>query len=296
VLNFSSSKEIDEFLAAHGLSVNKRFGQNFLVNPGAREHLVTTTVRGNPATVWEVGPGLGALSDPLAAAGVGLALFEIDLGFARVLTERYADRPQVRVICGDFIETWVAEYERSGFPDVIVGNLPYNSAAAIVLRLFEAECPSRLVFTVQSEAAARMTAKPRSSAYSSFTIICRTGWEITTLGKLGPGSFHPRPRVDSTMIELIPRNEPLFCGRSFFLDFCRCLFHARRKTIRNNLSRCTCLESMCESDLAAVLSDVGVSASARAEEFGPSLVVSLAESFYRAIVDRHTHLDVAGAE
>lgn len=295
-MNTFSPREIDRILDTRGLAPAKRFGQNFLINPGAVRTLVETATAGRPDTIWEIGPGIGTLTERLVGSGAKVTAFEIDAGFVELLRDRFAGLPGLRLIPGDFLETWRSVLSSSGPPAVIVGNLPYNVASRIVIELFVAALPSKLVVTVQREVAARMNASPSDADYSSYSIVCRTGFHIHVLGHLKPGSFYPRPRVASSMLELVPRREAAPTDREFFMGFCRCLFAARRKTVGNNLRRCSLLEPLSEAARLELLVSHRVSPGDRAEHFAPDLVVRLAESFRRAILSGHPRTDHTESE
>jgi len=284
MVNYSSPNDINRLLEEHGFSPRKRYGQNFLINAGARSTLVERSVRDHPKRVWEIGPGIGALSVELAARCRELTLFEIDEGFADILEEAFACEPYVRIERGDFVKTWREAWRRYGSPDVIVGNLPYNAAAKILLELVEHEMRARLVVTVQKEAADRILAEPGSPSYSSFSVICQSCFNATLIGTLNPGSFYPRPRVVSAMLELDPADRVLPVPRPFFLDACRCLFAARRKTIRNNLDRCALFEALGRDVLEDTLATAGIDPGARGESIGTDAIVGLVSLLYRAIL------------
>ena len=281
--NYNSPREITQYLKDHGLRANKRFGQNFLINPGARTLLLDKARTGNPRTIWEIGPGIGALTDGLAGFCDHLDLFEIDNGFVRLLAERFSDDDRVRVVPGDFVESWPPVRDREGDPDLIIGNLPYNSAAAMILSLYRTNCRARIICTVQKEVALRMTAKPGTASYSSYSVICQSGWQIKTLGNLKSGSFYPRPTVASTMLELSPRATPKLC-RTFFCDFCRCLFASRRKTINNNLAACALIRDIEEAEIAAALTSLQIDPNLRSERLAFQVIERLAETCHDAII------------
>lgn len=289
-MNYSSIRDIDALLESRGLAPSRRFGQNFLINPGAEDTLIDACGTGACSVVWEIGPGIGTLSVRLQQIATSLTLFEIDEGFVRLLEERFEAFPSVHIVAGDFSVTFPGEIGDSRLPDLIVGNLPYNAAAHIVLRLFAAGVESRMVITVQREVAERMAAPVGSPAYSSFSILCQSAWDVRILGTLRPGSFHPRPRVDSAMVMLEPRVLQYGCDRGFMLEFCRCLFAARRKTVANNLRSCRILDPLSQEERLALLRSEGGDPGERSERFSPDFVVRLAESFSRAILSRRNHL------
>ena len=192
--------------------------------------------------VWEIGPGLGAMSQSILDAGTNLTAFEIDPAYCEWLEESLgsrigSDSGRLRIVKGDVMKTWPGEWKQNP-PDRVLGNLPYNAASAIIAAFIENDRMAELsVFTVQDEMGKRMTASPGTKDYSSFSILCQTGARVGDGGRLSPGSFYPAPRVRSRIITLKP-DEP--CGSirkpSEFRIIVRSMFSSRRKTLSNNLN------------------------------------------------------------
>ncbi len=136
-MNPNSPSEIRALLEERGLALKKRWGQNFLVNRGARERLVSILGPGPRDTVWEIGPGLGAMTAALAASAGRVFAFEVDRGLCRYLEETAAELPSVTVVAGDFLQTWKPLRDREGPPQLVLGNLPYRSASLMIADLIE---------------------------------------------------------------------------------------------------------------------------------------------------------------
>jgi 16S rRNA (adenine1518-N6/adenine1519-N6)-dimethyltransferase len=237
VLNYGSPREIRRVLERLGLRLHKRWGQNFLINRGARLRIVSLVEPEPGDTVWEIGAGLGTLTVLLLPHVRCLVAFEIDRGLIRHLQESFKARENFRLVAGDALKTWKSCYAEQGAPDKIVGNLPYGSASALIGALAEHRVlAGRLVFTVQRELAERMTAQPGSKNYSSFSVLCQTVYGISQRMQLKPGSFFPAPEVQSSVVVLEPNREVQHVSEwGFFLRCLRMLFRSRRKTMRNNL-------------------------------------------------------------
>jgi len=252
--------------------MSKRLGQNFLVNRGIREKILGAVGREAGDRVWEIGPGIGSMTSMLLDAGLEVAAFEIDHGFARLLNRVFGEEERFRLVEGDFLDTWPGELETRGPPDIVIGNLPYNAAAAMVASLIEGGVGRRLVFTVQREVAQRMAAKPGGKDYSSFTVLCASSSSVRILFDIGGGSFWPAPRVTSSVVAMEPLRSPLAPDdRKGFSRFVRQSFSSRRKTLRNNLKAAGWTERIVDGALDAL----GIDRAVRAEALAPDVLAAL---------------------
>jgi 16S rRNA (adenine1518-N6/adenine1519-N6)-dimethyltransferase len=257
--------------------MSKRFGQNFLVNRNSRERVLAELKAERGMRVWEIGPGIGAMTALALESGIAVTAFEIDYGFSRLLSRIFGENPGFKLVEGDFLDTWKAELAANGPPDRVFGNLPYNAANAIVASLIEgALVPPRMIFTVQKEAGLRMTAVPGSKDYSAFSVLCTSACRAKLAFDLGSSSFWPAPRVTSTVVRMEPRREPVAADdRSGFSTFVRSLFASRRKTLRNNFRAASGpLASILgglspEGELVEVLTSLGLREDVRAEALRP---------------------------
>ena len=127
--DYNSPTELKNFLESRNMAMQKKFGQNFLVNGDARK-LIIDTLQIKPGTkIWEIGPGLGAMTYEILQTGAELTVFEIDHGFAAAITEFFADykeQGKFKLIEGDVLKTWKKELQENGKPDYFFGNLPYK--------------------------------------------------------------------------------------------------------------------------------------------------------------------------
>jgi 16S rRNA (adenine1518-N6/adenine1519-N6)-dimethyltransferase len=295
VLNHDSPAEIRTLLRQLGIRLQKRWGQNFLVSPGARAKIVSLIDPRPGELIWEVGPGLGSLTVQLAGRVRRLLAFEIDQGLVRFLRGELAPLPNVTLVAGDVLKRWRPTLQEEGGPDKIVGNLPYSTASALIGSLAEARVrPERMVFTVQKELAQRMTARPGTKSYSSFSILCQTVYDVRERFSLRPGSFFPAPAVTSSVVELTPA--AVGAGRqsavleapedwAFFLRLLRLLFSSRRKTIRNNLLAAGLSKRESEEELLQVVRAAGIDPAGRAEGLTPEQLWKLAATLRRGLQD-----------
>ncbi len=218
--------------------MTKRFGQNFLINPGARKRIIDILAPQNHEEVWEIGPGLGAMTHMLVDRVDKLTVFEIDHGFCNVLKQQYEGHPRFSLIAGDFLKTWKDTQVNTGRPDCILGNLPYNVGSIIIGELLkQPQFRYRMTFTLQKEVIKRMAAKPGSKDYSAFSAICQFICDVENHGDINAGSFFPAPKVVSSIVKLTPHNRFPNVNKELFISLVNDMFASRRKTLRNNLIR-----------------------------------------------------------
>ncbi len=237
---------------ARKLRAKKRFSQNFLVNANILQRIVQTVNPQAGETVVEIGPGTGFLTRQLLEAMETLdplgQLMAIEL--ERQMLAYLKQQPLSAAPNFQLIESDVLKYDFSQVlvPQFkIVGNLPYNITSPILFylsgELHEAEHPLRrrikqATFMVQKEVGERICAKAGSSGYNALSIALQY-WFHTKLNFLVPShSFYPRPKVESAVISLIPRSEPLMQIHDLvtFSRLIKTAFHQRRKTLKNALA------------------------------------------------------------
>lgn len=226
-------------LAESGVRPRKSRGQNFLIQPGIADQIVGAAALGAEDEVIEIGPGLGVLSDRIVRTGVRrLWMVELDPDLARRLEHAFAGHPAARVVCGDFLEAdLTAIVERP--PIKVIGNLPFNAAAAILRRLDAAhDVIARMVLMFQREVAERIRARPGESAYSALSAYTALYWEIGDHFRVAAGNFRPKPRVDAEVLVFAPRAlRPCSAGQeAAVISTIRAAFSSPRKTLRNALA------------------------------------------------------------
>ena len=264
--DYNAPSALAAVLDEHGFGMQKKFGQNFLINAHIRQGLVSALGLSAGNTVWEVGPGLGSMTSLLLEAGTDVTVFEIDRGFVRLLTSYFGSNPLFHLIEGDVLKTWKAEYTRQ-VPDAFFGNLPYNIAAKLIAATIEAECFfNRMVITVQKEVGLRMTAAPGSADYSSFSVLCQWAYDVEPIRDIAPAAFWPKPNVESRALRFIKKQSPQpVRDARLFLTLVRGLFGARRKTVKNNLSTLLAARGKKVLLAEALLKEASIDPAARAE-------------------------------
>jgi 16S rRNA (adenine1518-N6/adenine1519-N6)-dimethyltransferase len=258
------------------IPARKRWGQHFLVRPETARRIADASRVGPGDTAFEVGPGEGALTRPLAERAGRVLAVEIDPLRADALERDLAGTGNVRLLRGDVLEKsfagWLADAGLSP-PAILVSNLPYNVATPIVMRAMEEEGTfSRAVATVQKEVARRICAAPGSSEYGYLSVRAAAFARARVLFDLPPGAFRPPPRVTSSVLELVPRTPMLDPEtRDRALTLASLAFRYRRKTLVNALSSIAG-----RREVESALEELGRGPKARAEELSLADYVALA--------------------
>lgn len=251
-------------------TARKRFGQHFLVDGHAVETIIRATDPRPGENVIEIGPGEGVLTGQLVASGANILAIEIDRDLVSRLVRRFEKAGNFRLHAGD-----VLKFDFAALPSVaggwkVVGNLPYNiSTPLIMLLLGHVQTFSRMVVMVQREVAERMAASEGSHSYGRLSVMVQRRCSVRTILDIGPESFRPPPKVDSSVVELVPHGHTLDAAFEQWLsDVVRLAFSARRKTIANALRG--------HIDAAAFVA-AGIDPGARAEQLSVADFVRLAE-------------------
>ncbi|MDA3950163.1 MAG: 16S rRNA (adenine(1518)-N(6)/adenine(1519)-N(6))-dimethyltransferase RsmA [Spirochaeta sp.] len=272
-MNHNSISDIRQLLEESGIALKKRFGQNFLVDQNVRERIAALIRRELPPAaapeatteLWEIGPGIGSLTELLLQIDVPVRLFEIDHGIIAVLRRLYGD--DLMIEAGDFLTTGLAAFRRHGSPAMIVGNLPYSSASSMVARIVEEAMPvGKMVFLVQTEFAQRLCAEVGKKDYSALSVLVQNHYDTEIAFSVGGGAFYPRPEVGSALIvmrEKADRLPPALTRTTSMVA--RTAFSQRRKALRNSLKAY-------RTELAAA----GIDAGLRPERLSPADFVRLA--------------------
>jgi 16S rRNA (adenine1518-N6/adenine1519-N6)-dimethyltransferase len=213
----------------------KRFGQNFLVDHGVVARIVDAIDPRPGDEMVEIGPGLGALTEPLLARLAHLHVVELDRDLAARLRERYA--PERLIVH----EADALQFDFAALPAPlrVVGNLPYNISTPLLFHL--AGFAGRFVdlhFMLQREVVARMVASPSTSEYGRLSVMLQYRFRMQCLFIVPAAAFRPAPKVESAVVRLAPLARPAAAARDerLFAETVTRAFSHRRKTLRNALA------------------------------------------------------------
>ncbi|MBI3369345.1 MAG: 16S rRNA (adenine(1518)-N(6)/adenine(1519)-N(6))-dimethyltransferase RsmA [Burkholderiales bacterium] len=216
-------------------TARKRFGQHFLVDHGVIDAIVREIAPRPGQALVEIGPGLGALTQPvLERAGV-LTVIELD----RDLASRWAQRQGVTVIAADVLKVDFAALARQMNTKLrVIGNLPYNISSPILFHLLGvADNVVDQHFMLQKEVVDRMAAGPGNKDYGRLTVMLQWRYAIEALLDVPPEAFDPPPRVDSAVVRMTPLDPAPEVDAALLETMVAVAFSQRRKLLRHTLGR-----------------------------------------------------------
>jgi len=213
----------------------KRFGQHFLTDDSVIERIVDAIDPQPGQAVVEIGPGLGAMTGPLAERLDRLSVIELD----RDLAQRLRRQPKLDVIEADVLKVDIAALAaQRGQALRIVGNLPYNISTPILFHLLDAvQHVIDQHFMLQKEVVERMAAGPGGKEYGRLSVMLQWRYRIESLFDVPPESFDPPPRVDSAIVRMRPWPTPRVLPVGVLEELVRVAFSQRRKLLRHTLGR-----------------------------------------------------------
>lgn len=217
-----------------GHVARKRFGQNFLVDRGIIGAIVSAIDPRRGDTVVEIGPGLGAITEPLLARLDHLHVVEIDRDLIARLRKQHT-RERMTIHEGDAL---ALDFAAIGTDLRLVGNLPYNISTPLLFHLAEYAGSVRdMHFMLQREVVERMVAAPGDSDFSRISVMLQYRFHIEWLIDVPPESFDPPPRVHSAVVRLIPRDVSELNAQDpgKLAMVVQTAFSQRRKMLRNTL-------------------------------------------------------------
>jgi 16S rRNA (adenine1518-N6/adenine1519-N6)-dimethyltransferase len=255
------------------LRADKRLGQHFLLDRNLLDRIARAAGDLGGRTVVEVGPGPGGLTRALLDAGAGgVIAIERDPRFLPALQELAADAAgRLRLVADDALTVDLAGLSAARVS--IVANLPYNVATALLVKwLGELDRIERLTLMFQREVALRIAAQPGSRAYGRLSVLTQWLCEVRPLLQVPAQAFVPPPQVESSLLQLVPRPQPLApAPRAALERVLQAAFGQRRKMLRSSLRSL-------EPDPAALLAAAGLSPTARAEAIDVAGFCRLARS------------------
>jgi 16S rRNA (adenine1518-N6/adenine1519-N6)-dimethyltransferase len=214
----------------------KRFGQHFLTDQAIIESIVAAIDPHVDDPMVEIGPGLAALTAPLLQRLQRLTVIELD----RDLAARLRSQPALEVVESDVLKVdFTALAESMGVPRLrVVGNLPYNISTPILFHLLEhVHAVQDQHFMLQKEVIDRMVARPCTSDYGRLSVMLQWRYDMENVLHVSPDAFDPPPRVDSAVVRMCPRADPVALDEALLQTMVQVAFSQRRKLLRHTLGK-----------------------------------------------------------
>ena len=243
----------------------KRFGQHFLVDSGVIDAIVRAVDPQRDDAIVEIGPGRGALTEPLRASGARLTVIEID----RDLGAHWRTVAGLELVQADVLKVDIAQIaSQAGRALRMVGNLPYNISTPVLFHLLPA-APQVVDqhLMLQKEVVERIVAAPDGRDYGRLSVMLQWRYETEWLFDVPADAFDPPPRVTSAVLRMVPKSTPPQVDSALLSEIVTVAFSQRRKLLRHTLGR------WLERERAAIAFDV----QRRAEEVGVGEYVTLAQ-------------------
>jgi 16S rRNA (adenine1518-N6/adenine1519-N6)-dimethyltransferase len=250
----------------------KRFGQNFLHDTNIIRRIVQAVVADADTRLIEIGPGKGAITEPLLSAHTALTVIEVDRDLAAHLTNRFGDNPGFRLINQDVLKVPIDQLLSGAKQLCVVGNLPYNISTPLIFQLLQHHALIRdMIFMLQLEVVERMCASPGDEGYGRLSIMVQYYCLVENLFLVPPSAFTPVPKVQSAVVRLVPHTTLPYEARDtvLFARVVREAFNQRRKTLRNSL------KALIEP---AMLEHIGIDSSLRPEALSLKDYVSISNA------------------
>ena len=265
--NYTKTSEI---LKKYQFRMQKKYGQNFLIDGNILAKIVEAAQITKEDCVLEIGPGIGTMTQYLAAAAAKVTAIEIDRALIPILHDTLREYENVDIINEDVLKVdlkRLADEKNDGRPVKVVANLPYYITTPIIMGLFEKHVPvSSVTVMVQKEVADRMQAGPGTKDYGALSLAVQYYALPYVVANVPPNCFMPRPGVGSAVIRLDVHEQPPVQAEDEALLFAviRASFNQRRKTLQNGLSHVPKL-GISKELTVRILEEMGLSASVRGE-------------------------------
>ena len=282
-MNLTDIGVVKRLMARHGIAFQKKFGQNFLINPTVPDRIAAECGASPEDAILEIGPGIGTMTQYLAEAYEKVVCVEIDRALIPVLSETLADYDNVTVIEGDILKIDLDALFKEHFAGkrvTVCANLPYYITTPILMRLLESRLPfDNITVMIQKEVADRLAAPAAHAEYGAVTASVSYYAHVQKLFNVGAGNFLPKPKVDSAVVRLeLYKTPPVsVMDEAMLFRVIRAAFGQRRKTLVNALS--AGMGDFTKDEIASVIREVGFADDIRGERLDIAAFALLADKF-----------------
>lgn len=277
-----------EILKKYHFVFQKRFGQNFLIDPHVLERIIFEAGITKDDFVLEIGPGIGTMTQYLAEAAREVTAVEVDHTLIPILEDTLKEWDNVTVIQGDILKTDIyslVQEKNQGKPVKIVANLPYYITTPIIMGIFESDVPvESITIMVQKEVAQRMQAGPGTKDYGALSLAVQYYSSPEIVANVPPNCFMPRPNVGSAVIRLQKFQLPPVRVKDerFMFSLIRASFNQRRKTLANSIKNSPEF-SLTREEVEKALEDCKIPVNIRGEALTLKQFANLSDKLYKIV-------------
>lgn len=257
------------------MKAKKSLGQNFLVDNNIIEKIVGEVTSNSNDLIVEIGPGRGALTNKLKLKNSYLIAYEVDRDLSDILNKLVDEK--TKIIWQDFLRSNINEdiknikYNKL----YIVGNLPYYITTPIIEHIIDSNITfEKLIIMVQKEVADRFLAIPKTKEYGYISVLLQYYFDIKKVCNVSKNSFNPIPKVESTVLTFINKNDNKIKDIEKYREFLKMAFRQKRKTLKNNLNNVDWLV------VKNILDKYNLSESVRAEEIDGEIFIEIFNKLY----------------
>jgi 16S rRNA (adenine1518-N6/adenine1519-N6)-dimethyltransferase len=261
-----NSREIKKIFHDKHLFINKRLGQNFLVDKNKRDKIINLCDIRETDLILEIGPGLGALTESIQPVCKQLVAIEKDRGLAHILRDFFNEKNNTEIVNSDILSYQIPQKMKMK----VIGNLPYYITSPIIFHIISQKDRIGSIFvTVQKDVAKRITAKPGGKDYGILSLSVQYHCHAEILLNMAGPSFFPAPAVDSSFLRLLIREQPFVKveDEGFLFSIIKSGFNQRRKTLFNALCNSK-IHNISKDKLEHAFCLAGIDQKIRAEGMG----------------------------
>ena len=278
-------KNTIEVIQKYGFQFQKKFGQNFLIDPHILEEIIYEAGVTKDDFVLEIGPGIGTMTQYLCESAREVVAVEIDSNLIPILKDTLSAYDNVEVMNEDILKVDIAKLARErngGKPIKVVANLPYYITTPIIMGLFESHVPiDSITIMVQKEVADRMQEGPGSKEYGALSLAVQYYAKPEIVVTVPPSCFMPQPKVGSAVIRLTRHREAPVTVKNEKLMFqiIRASFNQRRKTLANGLSNAG-IQGLTKEEIQKCIEELGEPLTIRGEALSLENFAKLSDIVY----------------
>lgn len=271
-----------EILKRYDIRPTKKLGQSFLIDVNVIHKIASAVHTAEGDVVVEIGSGIGELTSILAESVSKVIAVELDARLVKILQDRFVANPVVQIHVGDVLNfNYYSISDKYNTKLKVIGNVPYNISSPVIFHLLKHRTAiNNFTLMLQKEVVERLVGVPGTKIYGVPSILLQMYADIERLFDVAPSCFYPRPKVVSSVMQGVFRNQPLFQleDEELFVKLVRSAFARRRKMLLNNLKHASFLESLPEQLIKETLIKTGIDPNRRGETLSLEEFANLANN------------------